>query len=124
MANKKLMDNHNRKLILSEVIKRDGEGCTAYGLLKECSFDISISAISQHLKKLEEERFICGEVCDTIIQQGRYKKTYKITENGKCKILESIEEDVSLIVTKMSIKDRIEFLNRIEEILMLKEVNK
>ena len=124
MGRNKLMDNHNRKLILSEVIGRDREGCTAYELLKECGFDMSISAISQHLKKLEGEKFICGEVCDTVIQQGRYKKIYRITEDGKNKIMDSIIEDITLIVANMPFKNRLDFSNRIEEILMLKEVKK
>ncbi len=122
MGIKKLIDNHNRKLILSEVICRVSNGCTAYELLKDCNFSISISAISQHLKKLEGELFISGEVCDSIIQEGRYKKTYKITENGKTKIFDCIEEDITLLVAKMPIEDRIIFFKRINEVLDLEGV--
>lgn len=122
MGIKKLMDNHNRKMILSEVICRVGLGCTAYELFKDCNFGMSISAISQHLKKLEGERFISGEVCDSIIREGRYKKTYKITENGKTKIFDCIEEDIILLVAKMPIEDRIIFFKRIRGVLEIDEV--
>ena len=122
MGIKKLMDNHNRKLILSEVICRVGVGCTAYELFKDCNFGMSISAISQHLKKLEGELFINGEVCDSIIREGRYKKTYKITENGKKKIFDCIEDDIVLLVANMPIEDRIVFYERIREVLGVNEV--
>ncbi|MHC1567901.1 MAG: helix-turn-helix domain-containing protein [Candidatus Syntropharchaeia archaeon] len=118
-----VMDNHNRKTILSELLERGEKGCTAYTLEKECGLGISISAISQHLKKLEEEGFICGEICSETIKEGRYKKIYRINENGKRMISNRIEEDIRLLVSKMPIEDRLSFLERVEKILNVRGNN-
>ncbi|HEC57168.1 MAG TPA: ArsR family transcriptional regulator [Candidatus Syntrophoarchaeum butanivorans] len=111
-----ILSNPNRKVILS-ILLQDGKGHTAYSLEKCSGLSISISAISQHLKKMEEFGLVCGKVPEDSVEEGRYKKIYTIKDECKKVLMERIKDDIRMFISNMPLTDRIYFLKSIESIL-------
>ncbi|MHC1573671.1 MAG: ArsR/SmtB family transcription factor [Candidatus Syntropharchaeales archaeon] len=112
-----ILSNPNRRIILSILLKSGDKGQTAYSLEKCDALAISISAISQHLKKMEEFGLICGEVSRDNGVEGRYKKIYTISDECKKALIERVKDDVGMFISKMPLTDRIYFFKHVESIL-------
>lgn len=69
-----------RKMEILFALLEFEDGATAYDLSKKLS--ISVSPISQHLKKLEKSspKLVKGK---ETIEEGRYKRIYVLTDHGK-----------------------------------------
>ena len=112
-----ILSNPNRRIILSMLLESNTNGHTAYSLEKCAGLSISISAISQHLKKMEEFDLLCGKVTQDNGIKGRYKKIYTVRDECKEALFERVKDDVEMFISKMPLTDRICFLKHVESIL-------
>ncbi len=112
-----ILSNPNRRIILSILLENGDKGHTSYSLEKYNGLTISISAISQHLKKMEEFGLLSGRVSNDNGSEGRYKKIYTINDECKNALVERVKDDVEMFISKMPITDRLYFMKQVESIL-------